>query len=118
MEEKNIHINYCDLLKGLALLEEKEKKERLLHHKMVYQKNINDKAEQHYKLNYSLCQGIVSHMLDFATKLAHYRELTQKFVKKKKKIFFLSLTPSIFYIGLFLQKWFGTGKSCSLMGGH
>jgi hypothetical protein len=65
-------------LQGLALLEEKERKERLRHHRKVYRKNMANKAEKNYQINYDTCNRIVLQIIDFATKMAHYRELTKK----------------------------------------
>lgn len=59
-------------------MEEQEQKERYRHHQTLYQKNLAERAEKNYHFNYKLCQGIVLQMLDFTTKLAQYRELTQK----------------------------------------
>lgn len=60
------------------MLEEEEKKKRLKHHNDLYQKKLAQKAKLNYQANYSVCHDIVLQMFDFATKLAHYRELTKK----------------------------------------
>lgn len=66
-------------MQGLALLEEKEKKEQLRHHRKIYRKNMAEKAEKNYQMNYKMCNKIVVQIIDFATKMAHYRELTKKY---------------------------------------
>ena len=58
-------------------MEEKERKERLKHHRKMYRKNMAEKAERNYQMNYYMCQRMVFQILDFATKLAHYKELTK-----------------------------------------
>ena len=63
---------------GLALLEEKEKKERMRHHRKVYRRNLAEKAKANYQRNYDECNKITLQIVDFATKMAHYRELTKK----------------------------------------
>ena len=65
-------------MQGLALLEEKEKKEQLRHHRKIYRRNMAEKAEKNYQMNYKMCNKIVLQIIDFATKMAHYRELTNK----------------------------------------
>lgn len=52
--------------------------ERLRHHKEIYQRNMAEKAKQNYQMNHLMCYRIVLQILDLATKLAHYRELTNK----------------------------------------
>ena len=54
-----------------------ENQKRLQFHRELYQKNLAEKAKLNYAKNYALCQGILMQMLDFATKMAHYRDLTQ-----------------------------------------
>ena len=44
----------------------------------MYRKNMEEKAERNYQMNYYMCQRMVFQILDFATKLAHYKELTNK----------------------------------------
>lgn len=60
------------------MLEEKEKRERLRHHKEIYQRNMAEKAERSYQKNFIMCHMVVLQILDLATKIAHYRELTNK----------------------------------------
>ena len=66
------------LTQGLALLEERERKERLRHHRKIYRKNMADKAEKNYQINYDMCSKIVLQIINFATKMAEYREITKK----------------------------------------
>lgn len=59
-------------------MEDKERKERLRHHRKIYRKNMADKAAKNYQINYEMCSKIVLQIVDFATKMAHYREITKK----------------------------------------
>ena len=74
---RGVSVTPFDDLQGLALLEEKERKERLRHHRKIYRKNMAAKAERNYQINYEMCSKIVLQIIDFATKMAHYRELTK-----------------------------------------
>ena len=64
-------------LQQLAKQGELEKQQRLQFHRELYQKNLAEKAKVNYAKNYTLCQGVLMQILDFATKMAHYRDLTQ-----------------------------------------
>ena len=65
------------MLQQLARQGELEKQERLQLHRELYQENLAEKARLNYAKNYSLCQSVLMQVLDFATKMAHYRDLTQ-----------------------------------------
>ncbi len=80
-------------------MEEKERKERLKHHRKMYRKNMAGKAERNYQMNYLMCQRIVFQILDFATKLAHYRELTKELVLQYFKV---SITETIIFLSISL----------------
>ena len=60
------------------MLEEKEKMERLRHHKEIYRRHMAEKAEKCYQKNFITCHKMVLQMLDLSTKIAYYRELTNK----------------------------------------
>ena len=47
---------------------------------------LMEKAERNAKKNYSVCQQIVLQILDFATKMAEYRELTEKYVRNTRHV--------------------------------
>ena len=64
-------------LQQLAKQEEFEKQERLNFHKDLYRKNLAEKSRQNYAKNYELCNQVIHQIVDFATKMVHYRELTQ-----------------------------------------
>lgn len=65
------------LVQQLARQGEVEKQERLRFHKLLYQKRLAEKAKQNYAKNYQLCYQILLQVVDFSTKMAHYRKLTQ-----------------------------------------
>lgn len=54
-----------------------------------------EKGERNYQMNYYMCQRIVFQILDFATKLAHYKELTKGCVDDSNlKTKFQAVCPS------------------------
>ena len=61
----------------LARQEEEEKRARLKHHLSLHRQYLSDRAKQHYQKNYQLCHQIILQLVDFATKMAEYREVTQ-----------------------------------------
>ena len=68
----------CHHMQVHAKLEEQERKRRQAQHNDLYQRNLAKKAKLHYEANYSVCEGILMQIVDFSTKLVHYRELTKK----------------------------------------
>ena len=42
------------------------------------QKHLQERAQRNYQRNYTVCQDILSHIVNLSIKIAEYRELTQK----------------------------------------
>lgn len=53
--------------------EEQTRKDKELHDKIAA-----ERAEAKYRKHYDICQDVVGQILDFAGKVAEYRELTNK----------------------------------------
>ena len=66
------------LIQALAKQGEKERKALELHHLKLYQQHKSQQAELNYQKNYQLAASIVDQILDLSTKMAEYRELTEK----------------------------------------
>ena len=66
------------LVQALAKQGEKERKALELHHLKLYQQHKSQQAELNYQKNYQLAASIVDQILDLSTKMAEYRELTEK----------------------------------------
>ena len=59
----------------LAKLEyiEQTQKDQELHHRIMA-----EKAQARYRKHYDMCGNVLSDVVDFSTKVAEYRELTNK----------------------------------------
>ena len=49
----------------------------------LYRANLASKAELNYRRNYQLCREVLLLVVDFATKMAEYRDITEKYVHSK-----------------------------------
>ena len=56
--------------------EEQTKKDKELHDQIAA-----ERAEAKYRKHYDMCYEIVLQMVDFTSKVAEYRELTEKYVE-------------------------------------
>ena len=77
MEKEKKCLTFVFYVQQLAKQGEFEKQERLNFHKELYRKNLAEKSKLNYTKNYELCTQVLYQIVDFATKMAHYRELTQ-----------------------------------------
>lgn len=62
----------------MARLAKKEYEEQTRKDKELHDKIAAERAEARYRKHYDLCQGVVGQIVDFASKVAEYRELTGK----------------------------------------
>jgi adenylate kinase family enzyme len=68
---------------ALAKQGEKERRALELHHLKLYRQHKAQQAELNYRKHYQLAASIVDQMLDFSTKIAEYRVLTENMVPAK-----------------------------------
>ena len=73
----HLHCTLSSHVQQIARQEESEKQERLKFHKELYQQKLAEKAKLNYAKNYELCHQVMLQVVDFATKMAHYMDLTQ-----------------------------------------
>jgi len=52
--------------------------EELEREREVHARIMNEKAQKRYRRHYEMCRGVLDLILDFACKIAEYRELTEK----------------------------------------
>ena len=64
-------------LQKLGRQEEEGRQARLQHHMTLHRQYLNERAKQHYRKNYQFCHKILLQLVDFSTKMAEYREITQ-----------------------------------------
>ena len=69
---------YIPSTQELTKQEEKEKQAIEAHHLMLYRQHKAEEAEVNYRKHYQLASSIMDQILDLTTKIAEYRELTEK----------------------------------------
>ena len=76
---EHTHIHSLHLItQELSKQAEKEKKACEAHHLMLYRQHKAEQAEINYRKHYQLASSIMDQILDLTTKIAEYRELTEK----------------------------------------
>ena len=68
----------------LAKQAEKDRLAREAHHLKLYKQHKAQQAELNYRKHYQLAASILDQILDLTSKMAEYRELTEKLVSFSK----------------------------------
>ena len=78
MFSHNVHTHtHTHTPQKLARQDEEGRQARLQHHLTLHRQYLNERAKQHYQKNYQFCHKILLQLVDFSTKMAEYREITQ-----------------------------------------